>query len=321
MPEAYGKIGFYISLSANLFMRITLIFLLAISFAVSEAQKTHFVINPENASAFISNIVTDKLKGNVESMNETSGCLDTSMCWLCNVHRQFRRYNQQGNLILYMYLQDSVVMKYNDQGHKTDETIYSTITRIAKSQMQFRYDDKGTLVERTIADLENSTKRIYKYDAGGDEIEGQDLKPDGSINSKWTVAYVYNNKGLKTKQTRIATTPEKSDTIIWQYKYDRNGNNTWFTDFGGEGFCKYDHKNRQTQYVNYNSKGVKYIDVRTKFDDRDNCIEQANYNSNNLLDGKYTFQYEYDGAGDWTKETDLYNGKIICVLNRQILYY
>jgi len=218
----------------------------------------------------------------------------------------------------------------------------------------FRYDNNGNQVEDN--DYIGGTlyngfgmllhKRIYRYDAGGKQVEVIEYKQNGNINQK--VNYSYDERGNRVERHNY-----NADGTLWYrsvFRYDDAGNKLACDKYNTDTFLQehygysYDSRGNlaEEEYHVYNlpysnkpgaeKSGDKrhYADIEGKldyrktytYDDSGKKIGELYYVPGFAIPFQTKYLYEnYDTAGNWLKETYMEDGKPATVIERVIEYY
>ncbi len=68
------------------------------------------------------------------------------------------------------------------------------------------------------------------------------------------------------------------------------------------------------KYINYERGKLLYCSV---FFMKKKLIEQIEYGKNNKLNAAYTYSYELDRKGNWTRQKKIQNGSVIEIKKRE----
>jgi hypothetical protein len=209
-------------------------------------------------------------------------------------------------------------------------------------------------IERTISDTKNkcacaikdeSNKSKYVYDMSGNLIVSYFIDENGKIGD--STVYAYDRRGLCSQITRFnGKKPEGKDLPIIE-----NGKLTGYKTFNenggliassryvytGDGITEEKTLNGNGEVVGTvqkellkgqlvsqsekDAKGLLLTVTRFKRNSNNDVIEYLVSVSKDNKDFKFTYEYEYDNAGNWTKQTRFYNGQIESIVVRNIEYY
>jgi hypothetical protein len=210
---------------------------------------------------------------------------------------------------------------------KIDRTIHTTghtcgcVLKTDCNQSKYVYNDKGNLLSWYTIDeygiINDSTKYTYDKRGACSEISMFSLnKPAGKQipeiqGGKITGHKIYNENGVL--QT------------IMSYVYS------------GDDLIEEKTLNEKGELVSSVQKEILngQIVSQTEKDDKGTVIKTSKFkrNANNDIEEcltvvakdnkefKLTYEFEYDGAGNWTKQTQFYDGAIINIILRNIEYY
>ena len=150
----------------------------------------------------------------------------------------------------------------------------------------YRYDTKGNKTERG----GSGTKEVYQYDERGNMLERSSYLAD-NLAEKWI--YKYDTAGNAVEEMHFFG--DGSGKTIDKYKYNKEGRRIQRIDFSGDVW-------------------------RYKYDAQGNLIGQ------DAGITKWTYQYEYDQAGNWVKKIEFdtspgESNKPQYITQRHIVYY
>ena len=210
--------------------------------------------NPSVAEQKRSDIAVQGLKGKVEVMSESflpgEGSKKTQS-------KNVFKYDENGNIIeLSNYkadgkLNSTVKSTYDANGKLIKEETFlgdgktdlvSTIKTDAKGnkieqedvrpmgnilfnyKYQYKYDEKGQLVERVAYRGNGSLlfKYVFKYDDNGNRTEWIQTNSDNAVIGK--VVYKYNEKNNLTEQTEYSGDVSVKAKFTYSYEFDKKGN-------------------------------------------------------------------------------------------------
>jgi len=209
-------------------------------------------------------------------------------------------------------------------------------------------------IDRTVHDTDNKcacalktecNKSKYVYDAKGNLLESYTIDENGRIND--SSKYIYNRRSVCSEI--IKYTGKKlagkevpvidGERVTGVITYDENGKI--------ESILKYAYSGDEiSEEKTLKSDGEVVSIVRNEFingqlvsqtekDNNGNVISISKFkrNINNDVieclvtvtkESKnygFTYEYEYDNAGNWIKQTKFYNGQIVNIVIRNIEYY
>jgi len=183
------------------------------------------------------------------------------------------------------------------------------------------YNEKGNLDEYTTIDIDGKIlvtsrysydrndlcKEIHRY--SGEKLVGKELN-------------IF--RGDKLIEVKVINADEVTENV---YKYEYSGNEvsdgTTLSTSGeivGSFHNEYSDGQLDSQTKKDNTGNITVI---TKYKrNTHNDVTESIYTNHSLnSEYKLTFDYEYDSKGNWIKQTQLYNGKIVAIIMRNITYY
>jgi hypothetical protein len=205
---------------------------------------------------------------------------------------------------------------------------------------EYRYEKDGRLVEverqcisKMLCPDGPRTKTIkYEHDQSGKKVLGIEYDKDQSVVNR--EAYAYDDNGNLT-----ATVHTTDSGRLWSGRfqwYDNRRNKIGDTSFvgitgnarsSGRSEYSFDEKGREIKGVFYDDQGKIRLEYVNKYDadgylvelvgylpggkidkkqsyvydDRGAEIERSLYDSQGVLEAKFTSEYQYDKVGNWTK--------------------
>ncbi|HEY0668173.1 MAG TPA: hypothetical protein VGD22_08375 [Sphingobacteriaceae bacterium] len=218
-------------------------------------------------------------------------------------------FNKQGNTTA-AYLHHSGKLVYQDtciydkEGRETRTTIQPG--HIRKSV--YSYNSKNNLVEKISS--RSVPKFIIIYNRKGYRDTLYSLTVSGKLNSK--VVYHYDSRNNKTEEVQ----------------YSANGKMEYKTMYG------YDSHNNKVEERRTSADGKTSYHILFKYDKRGNIIMKRDSNIIYIRgkDGPakkedsdvYVRKFKYDGydnTGNWLKQTEVLNNKIVRIIKREFEYY
>lgn len=255
----------------------------------------------------VKNDLTDlKLKGKVKSLTET----------------EFKKIlvDKSGEIQKAPIIINKYIYFFNDTGNIFEEDYYG-LNDDFKYKDIYKYDDKGNLIERNRNNL-TSYKNSYVYDEKDNIIE--DSGYNSNSNSYEKTTFEYDNKGNIIVKTRF----DINDSLISRdtCKYDTKGNkieSRFYTKSTALKLSyKYDNNgNRIEEYWCWLANSSFMKKIISKYNDKGNVIEAYSYKADGSIDNKFTYNYDYDEAGNWIKKTPFENGTAKNSIERKIVYY
>jgi hypothetical protein len=216
--------------------------------------------------------------------------------------------------------------------------------------------DKVQMMTETVHAGENtgkySLKQVFKYDKNGNQLELSEYNGDGSLNS--TIKSIYDSSGkLVSDETVLSTgelaiksvikTDEKGNKVEeainqlnlknilantkYLYKYDEKAHVIERLGLRGNGgfFLKYnfnyDANGNLAEWLILSDKN-EIIEKRVfKYDNNNNITEETRYNRDGSVKDAFTFSYDVDKKGNWTRMKKIKDGSVIEVRKREYKYY
>lgn len=205
------------------------------------------------------------------------------------------------------------------------------------NKIEYKYDDKGNQIEKTVyySDESLDTKYEFKYDNNGRIIDEPHYYFSPKLSDKYELMYDTNG--------RIVTEPKLSQKYIYDYddrgnkkektyKYffpDRKEDPDRYTNHWG-----YNDKNQCVEYSSHSRYGKNEWDNSTtyKYNDQGKIIEENAVSSKKIFneeknnydtsDNTITTKYEYDNRGNWIKKITYENGILLKhMIEREIEYF
>ncbi len=219
------------------------------------------------------------------------------------------------------------VFKYDELGNQVEDADYtggSLLTGFGRLNHRrvYKYDANGNQTEvfEFKADGSLQQKVVYEYDADGKRTARKNYNPDGKL---WRRSvFKYNDRGQQVECNKY-----NEDSVLLEqftYKYDTKGNQVGellyvarISDTAG-----YSTKPFQSDTVG-NSRVVRldYVKAYT-FDDSGKKIQEVNNTYGSTFPFTTTYQYAgYDAEGNWLRELFIENNKPTNVIDRVIEYY
>lgn len=195
------------------------------------------------------------------------------------------------------------------------------------------------------AEKTDCNKSLFEYNKNGFLVQTSLIDEDGNVAS--TSKYIYNNKGLCSEVDKFAgekmtgkELPVFEKGLIGETKYV-DGNNTHESTvnyiYNGNDLAEIRTLNSDgtVAEVAVNEYAGGKLVAQTKKDGNGKVISVTRYtrNQNNDIteysittsdtgrEYKMTFDYEYDNAGNWIKQTQTYNGEVVNIITRNISYF
>ena len=191
------------------------------------------------------------------------------------------------------------VFKYDKDGNRLELISYKPDGKII-SNLKSTYTDGRITKEETI--LGDGTIELIadiKTDAKGNRIEQRETRPvAASPLFNYTHYYKYDEKGQMLERTAR----RGNGRLMFRYlfKYDDNGNRIEWTQLGPD--------------------STVVGRVVYKFDNKNNMVEETSYAGSSTPKATYTYTYEFDRKGNWTRRTKLQDKTAIEIKERQYDY-
>ncbi|HNW99357.1 MAG TPA: hypothetical protein PKK00_13190 [Bacteroidales bacterium] len=266
------------------------------------------------------NHLTDlKLKGDVKSLTET----------IYDASEKFGEIQKGEKKYKYFSL-------FNEDGNKTDysENNFPSLMSNFDKKYDFKYDDKGTIIEWNLykSNGKLDRKEKYKIDDKGNKIEENWYDGDGSL--KFKIIFKYDEKGNLIKTNWY----NSHDSLKFKeaFKYDSKGNQIEYIEYKYAADSslvikqtfKYDDKNNQIEMNDCNIDGSINCKYTYKYDEKGNEIEKINYAPDGSITEKVNSEYAYDDKNNWIKKTEKsllkifgYESITYNITEREIVYY
>ena len=268
-------------------------------------------------------LVKLKLKGRVSSLDysvysavEKLGELEKDK----QILRHIYQYDVQGNSTEWSLLNlDSTwdvrtyKYTYDNQENKMVENEYKSDSSLLIKHV-YSYDERGNRIEKktygsiytSVSSLSNTFS--YKYDKQGNQIKEESYDSDGILLSSYIYTYDKQGNQIEKRVGESAKKPVKGMSFKYKYKYDKVGNRI---------ACN-----------SYDSAGSFDWGSVTKYDEQGNETEHI-FTKNNKPPRIYSYKYEYDNSGNWTKKikyihevkSNSVSLKPVVIEERKIEYY
>ena len=191
---------------------------------------------------------------------------------------------------------------------------------IDNRQTRFNYNEKGNLTESSVIDEDGNVVTVSKYIydrhdvcSGVKRFSGEKLT-ESEIN-------IINKK--RVTRTRVLDEMGKVESII-KYEYSGNqitGGQTLSSDDVVVSSFKNEYENGQVA-LRTDMDNLRKLSTETRYE-RNSGNDITWYTVTNKTDNneyRIAFEYEYDDHGNWTKQTQRYNGAILGIIIRNITY-
>jgi len=189
------------------------------------------------------------------------------------------------------------------------------------SQASFMYNEKGYLIESCDIDNNGNIDFTYKYlynkhdecleidKFSGDQLMGKEVNilKEGRI----TEVKEFNEMGINEK--------------IYKYEYLNNDvSGGKILNKSGDVVTSFQNEYKNGQLASQMEKdsiGDILSIVKYKWNTHNDKIETITTFPKAESEYQLTYDYEYDEAGNWVKQTLLFNGEVIKIVMREITYY
>jgi hypothetical protein len=189
------------------------------------------------------------------------------------------------------------------------------------NQASFVYNEQGNLIESCDIDNNGNIDFTYKYnyDKHGvcKEIEKfsseqlVDKKENIFEDGKLIEVKVFNGEGINENSCQYRYT---GDEVSERKIVNRSGNVV--------ATFHYEYSNGQlVSQMEKDSVGDVLTITTYNRNSKNDKIETITTFPKSKSEYKLIFEYEYDNAGNWIKQTQLYNGELIRIVMREITYY
>lgn len=241
-------------------------------------------------------------------------------------------------------------MHYDAKGYVTWAIFYKT-GKTLDYRYTFKYDDGGNRIEETWFDTDDALDyRITRKFSNKGFLMEMKKYTDTTVEAIEKYVYEVDPFGNPTKSSLYDENGVLLGTST--YLYDGYGNNIEADNFDGKGkplgkiLCTYDGRRLRTNEDAYTGKGEIMTKKKMQYEYRGKLTQQQNFDNNGKLVEKnifvfndqgdenlwtnfdrtgyvvynYTYKYEYDSHGNWTKKWQLKDGKPVFVSLREIVY-
>jgi hypothetical protein len=291
-----------------------------------------------NITEFISTAIQDTVEGEVINLHAS---------------KTKYKYDKEGNLVAKVSykengaIEDSSFYVVDSKGNQIDYYTYKGDTLDTKLTSLF--NNQGIILESNeYYRGKLKTRNTYKYDSKGNNTEESCYEADGTI--KWKELFEYDSKGNLTEVTDFKVNGRFESRF--EYKYDNNGNMVEENEYRSDTSQK--HKRITSRYSadgavvetnRYNEDGILVFTLKLDregvkltntsynadgsfkgittqmFDEHGSEIEEDRFFSNETLNMKYRYTYEYDKEGNWTRKITHKDETPMEVTERRIEYF
>ena len=197
-----------------------------------------------------------------------------------------------------------------DTNHLVDKTI-------------MYFDKSGNIIELRshLEDVIRSKKITFKLDHAG-RLFKEDIYTHDTI-SDWVTCRYDDRTDLMMQMHHFSKTDSVLESVR---KFDANGNVTELTFYqmdGGLGarfIFTFNEKGNKTEWDVYKGDSIEHKHLYQYNTHNEEGVETV-YKSNGVLLNTYTYEYEFDAMGNWTKKTRFENSVASQILEREIEYY
>ena len=216
------------------------------------------------------------------------------------------------------------------RGQLTEESTFYFDGKLT-SKHSYNYDSQGNLTSETIySKKENKseppTKKIYyKYQEKGDTLTTNQFDEDNFLLFK-SVTITYDSL---SETTEYKYNRDDDLFIKYSFKYDLKGNLIESAYYAADGTL--DMKDSYTYQSRLLIERDSYYNPRMRLElpakhkytyyEDENHGEELEYDNAGKLSTTYSLSYEYDNAGNWTRQTTKKNDQIYTVKERKITYF
>jgi YD repeat-containing protein len=222
---------------------------------------------------------------------------------------------------------DAAVKGLKGKVEVLSESIFDAVpTKTLSLKNVFKYDANGNMTELINYSGDGKlVSTIKTYDANGYPISEETILSNGNVDVRSTIKA--DTKGNKIEQNDVKADPTGTLFNFKQfYSYDEKGqlveraayrdNGAFFYKYG----FTYDASGNKTEWTRLGPNNSISGKVVYKYNDKNNLIEQNEYEGASTLKSSYTFTYEYDKKGNWIRQNKIADGKVVEIKERQITY-
>lgn len=239
------------------------------------------------------------------------------------------RFNEKGMKVLETWydstgnMQRKVEIEYRD-GTKPAKRILSKTAKKEQSRTIWKYNEEGHPVERILKGKGGGTKwkTVNEFDSAGRKIHTVRRSPEGDKiqetelerNEKgWvTEERRYNSAGSLERRTKYVR--DEEGRVARETDYDDSG-----TEVGRFTFV-YNEDGERTQVKKFGGSGDLQRWRDYEYNDHGHMTKEVHKNPKGGTKEEFTYRYEYDDKGNWTRRTTLRNGKPHRITERSYSY-
>jgi hypothetical protein len=207
--------------------------------------------------------------------------------------------------------------KYNDLGNFFEANTFND-DGVLSGKIINKFDSYANIIEQSVYKSDGSLflKYLCKYDNKGTIIEMNEFNSNGNLETKST--YNYNQSGNLIEEIKEIKDNNEVKICRYTYKYDLNGNiaeeRIIFDDspqikvVPTIRLYKYDIRGNKIEVSHIDFKTSDIIHKKiSKYDDKNNLIEESTYDRKGSLIDSYSYIYNYDSYDNWVKKIEFKN--------------
>jgi YD repeat-containing protein len=189
--------------------------------------------------------------------------------------------------------------KFSAKGFLMELKKYTDTTGECDEKTVYDVDPTGNALKATLYDGSDAVIQVttYKYDEYGNKIEEDNIDAKGKPLGK--IIYTYDNRHLKKSEDTYTGV----DVLMTKKKF------------------VYEYRGRLSQQQNFDEKGTLVEKNIFEYNDQADPTIWTNFNRNGSVAYNYSYTYEVDAQGNWVKQYQLQDGKVVFVSTREISYY
>jgi len=193
------------------------------------------------------------------------------------------------------------VFKYDKNGNRLELSNYTSDGKLV-STIKSAYDSSSKVVseETILANGVVDIKTDIKTDENGNRVEQNDIK-QGSAGPLFNYKYIYKYDAQAHMLERKGLRGNGAFFLKYLFNYDANGD--------------------RIEWLQVTETNQIIGKVIYKYDNNHNIIEEAKYGGDGSLKENYTYTYDFDKKGNWTKQKKILNGAVVETRVREYKYY
>jgi len=193
------------------------------------------------------------------------------------------------------------VFKYDKNGNRMELANYRSDGGLV-STIKSAYDSSGKVVseETVLANGVVDIKTSIKTDENGNRVEQDDIKQGGSGNL-FNYKYIYRYDAQAHMVERVGYRGNGAFFLKYNFNYDANGD--------------------RIEWLQLTQANQVIYKVVYKYDNNHNIIEETKFNPDGSVKETFTYTYEFDKKGNWTKQKKLQNGTVVETRVREYKYF